>query len=151
MSPTTPPPMPPKDHKKSGLAWGSHLLAAAVLMLPLQLFLHRAQPPKPLPDHSDARVLLNKYGCVSCHSIQGRGGSQGPPLDRVALKHDRAWFEAWLDDPQSLKADTVMPSFRDVIHEKDKERLLDYLLTLRGPKKNKTDRTVVMPDEGRTP
>ncbi len=47
--------------------------------------------------------------CVTCHSLEGAGGTVGPALDGVGSRLDAAWFERWLKDPLAVKADSRMP------------------------------------------
>jgi nitric oxide reductase subunit C len=47
--------------------------------------------------------------CITCHSLEGAGGTVGPALDGVGSKFDAAYLEKWLKDPLSVKADAKMP------------------------------------------
>lgn len=47
--------------------------------------------------------------CVTCHALQGAGGTIGPALDGVGSKYDAAYLEKWLRDPVAVKADSRMP------------------------------------------
>jgi nitric oxide reductase subunit C len=70
--------------------------------------------------------------CKLCHSIKGEGGKQadkGGPLDGVGGKHDRAWFEKYLQDPKAVKPDTKMPKFKYT--DEELKALVDYLLSLK--------------------
>ena len=39
-----------------------------------------------MPRVVEARSLAMERGCLGCHKLDGRGGDEGPPLDRVGLK-----------------------------------------------------------------
>lgn len=70
--------------------------------------------------------------CKLCHSVKGEGGKQadkGGPLDGVGAKHDRAWFEKYLQDPKAVMPDAKMPKFKYT--DDELKALVDYLLTLK--------------------
>ncbi|MGD8895560.1 MAG: c-type cytochrome [Acidobacteriota bacterium] len=50
--------------------------------------------------------------CVTCHSVNGRGGTLAPELAHVAAKVGRDWLYSWIRDPHRLQPDTLMPWFR---------------------------------------
>jgi mono/diheme cytochrome c family protein len=50
--------------------------------------------------------------CVTCHSVDGRGGTLAPELGHVGAKVTRDWLYSWIRDPHRLQPDTLMPRFR---------------------------------------
>ncbi|MBK8170858.1 MAG: c-type cytochrome [Sandaracinaceae bacterium] len=58
---------------------------------------------------TDDRPQVFNQLCVACHALGGQGGNVGPALDRVGERFDAAYFERWLRDPQSVRANTRMP------------------------------------------
>ncbi len=50
--------------------------------------------------------------CVTCHSVNGRGGTLAPELASVGAKVSRDWLYSWIRDPHRLQPDTLMPRFR---------------------------------------
>lgn len=63
-----------------------------------------------VPPPAGARMLIEeRYRCLSCHSLDGFGGMNGPPLDHVGGKYRGllgsraralAWFVAHIEDPR---------------------------------------------------
>lgn len=66
--------------------------------------------------------------CTACHSVAGRGGAIGPPLDGIATRRDRDYLVRWLRDPTAVKPGTTMPNLH--IAEAQLTELVDYLVTL---------------------
>jgi nitric oxide reductase subunit C len=64
--------------------------------------------------------------CIACHSVDGRGGKVGPALDAVAGRFDEARLDAWLSDPQSVKAGTAMPNLK--LSPEVRKELVNWLL-----------------------
>lgn len=63
--------------------------------------------------------LFRVKGCSGCHSLGGRGGDTGPPLDDVVTRRTEHWLVEHFRDPQSVSPGTVMPQFgfsRDEAH-----------------------------------
>jgi mono/diheme cytochrome c family protein len=50
--------------------------------------------------------------CVTCHSVNGRGGTLAPELGHIGAKVTRDWLYSWIRDPHRLQPDTLMPRFR---------------------------------------
>lgn len=68
--------------------------------------------------------------CTACHALNGRGGNVGPALDGVGLKFDVQYFNKWLSDPSSIKAETKMPKLP--LSDKNITELANYLSSLKG-------------------
>jgi len=56
--------------------------------------------------------LFRRSRCVTCHSLNGRGGTLAPELAHVGAKVTRDWLFAWIRDPHRLQPDTLMPRYR---------------------------------------
>jgi len=50
--------------------------------------------------------------CVSCHMVDGRGGTLGPELSRVGSKVRREWLFSFLKDPFRDQPETMMVHYR---------------------------------------
>ena len=87
----------------------------------LQAFLLslRAELPAPTTGvdwsraNADAgKALFGELRCVTCHAVDGRGGTMGPELTRVGDKVRRGWLFNFLKDPHRGQPNTAMPQFR---------------------------------------
>ncbi|MBM3783658.1 MAG: c-type cytochrome [Acidobacteria bacterium] len=58
-----------------------------------------------------AQVFM-KYNCGVCHSVNGTVARNGPPLNGVAARRDRAWMEGHFLDPQKFAPGTAMPAYK---------------------------------------
>jgi cytochrome c2 len=56
--------------------------------------------------------VFRRARCVTCHEVDGRGGTLGPALTSVGSKTSREWLVRWISDPSSLQPKTLMPRFR---------------------------------------
>ena len=63
-------------------------------------------------DTANGRALFGELRCVSCHSINGRGGTMGPELTRIGDKVARDWLFSYLKDPHRVQPDTPMLQYR---------------------------------------
>ncbi|MFZ5438824.1 MAG: c-type cytochrome [Myxococcota bacterium] len=66
-------------------------------------------PAQAAPVLTASRPQVFSQICITCHALQGAGGTVGPALDGVGSKYDAAYLERWLKDPPSVKPDTKMP------------------------------------------
>jgi ubiquinol-cytochrome c reductase cytochrome b subunit len=90
----------------------------------------RAAAPPPRLSAQD-RQALDIFGttCISCHTIDGDGGKQGPDLTHAARKPDRdaAWFERWVADPGEVNPDADMPAFGGKLSSSELKAIAAYL------------------------
>ena len=49
--------------------------------------------------------------CIGCHIIDGDGVDEGPDLTRVGSRHDAAYIERLVADPESVDPKAEMPAF----------------------------------------
>lgn len=101
------------------------------------------------PANVGGPVLLDQYGCLGCHSLDG-SDSVGPTLQKIAgrtiqvlrdgetvtLKADRDYLRRAILEPGAEIVSgfpPVMPAFADVIPDKDLDNILDYLLETAAP------------------
>ncbi len=63
-------------------------------------------------DTAKGRGLFGELRCVTCHSVNGRGGTMGPELTRIGDKVRRAWLFSYLKDPHRVQHDTPMLQYR---------------------------------------
>lgn len=113
-------------------------MAPALLLLALLRGVSAASEPKAYVVESQivqapkgSKELFEASGCLSCHSVRGRGGNTGPDLSYAGFRHSRDWLELWLEDPTAWKADTRMPRFR--LKPGTRKALAGYLASLQGP------------------
>jgi mono/diheme cytochrome c family protein len=106
------------------------------LALPVEEVEVGEEPPS--PDEVKERVVRTgkrlfeeKYGCVSCHSVDGTGGAVGPSLSRAGFRLRPDYIYKWIKNPQAIKADTKMPNFQ--LRDRDALAITYYLGTLKAP------------------
>ena len=56
--------------------------------------------------------VFRRSRCVTCHEINGRGGTLGPALTHVGAKASPEWLYSWIRDPHRFQPKTLMPRFR---------------------------------------
>jgi len=100
--------------------------------LPRRPDLTVADEDRPDMEKTGKHLYINKYGCNSCHSIDGQGGLVGPELDRAGFRLNDTWMYRWVMYPQGIKKHTRMPNLG--INDQDGRALTAYLNTLRAPK-----------------
>lgn len=71
-------------------------------------------------------ALVAAYQCFACHKVAGQPGRMSyPDLATVKERRDKRWGKNWLNDPQSIKPGTYMPTFGFSAEEID--ALVDFL------------------------
>ncbi|MEE9200428.1 MAG: cytochrome c [Candidatus Brocadiales bacterium] len=68
--------------------------------------------PAPLDDDPDAGGLLFRESrCVTCHTIEGKGGYLGPELSLITTKVNKGWMYNWIKNNHHFQPKTKMPQF----------------------------------------
>ena len=83
---------------------------------------------KVIPSASAGQRLFQQKGCISCHSVNGKGGAIGPALDDVGLRRKPDWIIQHFRDPQSVTPNSVMP--RLGFNESEIRALPDFVMGL---------------------
>jgi mono/diheme cytochrome c family protein len=63
-------------------------------------------------DTAAGKALFGELRCVSCHAVNGRGGTMGPELSRIGDKVRRDWLFSFLRDPHREQPETAMLRYR---------------------------------------
>ena len=75
-------------------------------------------PPNPSTNITQKGFLAFRQHCIKCHSMNGDGGNVGPELNypvNVTEYWKEEWLACFIDDPQSIRANSKMISFyRDI-------------------------------------
>jgi mono/diheme cytochrome c family protein len=90
-------------------------------------------PSGPTPEQVDRgrNLYYRRYGCQSCHMIQGKGGYYGPMLDGAGNRLKTGWIYAWLKGPQKWRPDVREPDFG--LDDADARDLTAFVSTLPAP------------------
>lgn len=129
---------------------GSAIVCAAIAVLCVIVLLEEPTPPTEteLAVRRGEEVFRNKAMCLVCHSLHGRGGQNGPPLEhiegtvsRVKGSRDQArqFFLDRMIDPANHPGprhragsfpNSPCPSYRGALEERELQDIAEYLLTL---------------------
>jgi mono/diheme cytochrome c family protein len=63
-------------------------------------------------DPDRGRAIFGEARCVTCHMIEGRGGTLGPELTKVGSKVRRDWLFSFIKDPFRDHPATLMVHYR---------------------------------------
>jgi mono/diheme cytochrome c family protein len=79
------------------------------------------------------KKVYDANACTGCHAINGKGGTSGPDLTKVAAdpKHTTKWLEQQVKNPKVNTPESNMPPFGDKIKGKDLSNLVAYLSSLK--------------------
>jgi len=109
----------PKSYLASSKMGNFRLTADEIASLRALLLSQKAQEPLPAvgvdwskADPDDGRYLFRELRCVSCHAVDGRGGTMGPELTLIGDKVRRDWLFSFLKNPHRTQPDTAMLEYR---------------------------------------
>ena len=78
----------------------------------------------------EAGKLMADLRCLSCHTINGRGGDMAPDLSWEGSAVQRPWLVAFFKNPNTLRPALIrrMPKFN--LSDKEIQTLTDYIMTV---------------------
>jgi ubiquinol-cytochrome c reductase cytochrome b subunit len=79
------------------------------------------------PDGLQTAASVYARFCVGCHTIDGEGGTDGPDLSKIGSKHDAAYMQRLVADPESVDPKAEMPSFETRLTPAELEAIAAYL------------------------
>jgi mono/diheme cytochrome c family protein len=91
--------------------------------------LNRQVTADPVTVATGRGLFFDRYGCQSCHQVNGKGGYVGPPLDKVGTRLNAGWIFHWLKNPQRLKPSTIEPN--NNLPDVEAAAITAYLMTLK--------------------
>jgi nitric oxide reductase subunit C len=91
-----------------------------------------AVPATPESDYQPAGhagKLMTDLACISCHRINGHGGTMAPDLTWEGSSVQRAWLVEFLKNPNTLRPSLIrrMPRFN--LTDTEVNELTDYMMT----------------------
>ncbi len=79
---------------------------------------------------ASAMKIIKAEGCLSCHTINGSGGSVGPSLSKEGTKGRSVnWLKAQISDPSAHYPSGIMPQFN--LEPAQLEEVAQYLKSLK--------------------
>ena len=75
------------------------------------------------------KLLIERKGCLSCHTLLGKGGRMGPPLQSTPAWSDPERMYQYIKDPKSVNPKSIMPAAR--LKDAEIQAIVDYLQTFK--------------------
>ncbi len=92
--------------------------------------LSRTEYPGFDPRTESAAATFARH-CIGCHVIDGDGIAEGPDLTRIGEKHDAAYLERLIADPESVNPKAEMPAFGSRLTGAELKDIAAYLASRR--------------------
>jgi cytochrome c2 len=109
----------PKSYLANSKMGNFRLTSEEIASLRALLLSQKAEAPLPAvgvdwkkANTDNGRALFGELRCVSCHAVNGRGGTMGPELTRIGDKVRRDWLFSYLKDPHREQPSTAMLQYR---------------------------------------
>lgn len=79
---------------------------------------------------SPGAAVFQSKGCMSCHSLQGTGGTVGPALDLVGKKKTLEDIRNYIKDPKGINPKALMPPQKE-LSDRELEEVAKFLSSLK--------------------
>ncbi len=116
--------------------FGSAFVAVLLVMIIVNILagsaLGEGEPPWRTftPTEADAhegRQIMERNGCLSCHSVDGFGGQIGPRLNGSVQRKTKEDLFLWIKSPIDVKPGTRMPQYN--LPDESILQIISYLKT----------------------
>jgi len=84
--------------------------------------------PSPFVIGGEVGELVERYRCLSCHKINGRGGTLAPDLSAEGSKVQRNWLIAYLQKPYAIRPTLAERMLRFNLKPEEATLLADYII-----------------------
>jgi ubiquinol-cytochrome c reductase cytochrome b subunit len=74
------------------------------------------------------RTHYRQY-CATCHGVAGEGTANGPALVGLAAEHDANYIHSYIEEPQRVSRQALMPPFLGQLGHQQVEEIAQYVLT----------------------
>jgi mono/diheme cytochrome c family protein len=101
------------------ILWTTVLALAAVTFAPATA---RAE--------ANGKTLIERKGCLNCHSLMGQGGNAGPPLQATPSWSPPDRMRQYIKDPHSVNPASIMPA--SAMTDDEIGAVVDYLQSFKG-------------------
>jgi len=124
------PPQVKKDTSMPRIPWSSQAEMDAVIGYVLA-----ARRPIPAADSTNGAKLMDDFTCTSCHAVNKKGGKPQfedlvyPKIDPEKVR-DAAYYDKWLQDPDSVTKGTFMATFP--LTPTQRQSIVTYLVSLKA-------------------
>lgn len=112
-------------HSRIGRRLGAAILSTAALALAAA-----ALTPASARAEVSGKTLIQRKGCLSCHSLMGEGGTAGPPLQATPAWSPPDRMRQYLKDPHSVNPASIMPP--SGMTDAEIGAVVDYLQSFKG-------------------
>ena len=79
---------------------------------------------------SPGAAVFQTRGCLNCHSLHGKGGKFGPPLDTIGQTLSKEDIERYVRDPKSVNPRAMMPPQTE-LSDREREAVAEFLSGLK--------------------
>jgi mono/diheme cytochrome c family protein len=81
----------------------TYLLSRKTEEIPASYSLPLGEPPSKYAPQGQFGNILDKYRCLVCHTINGKGGEMAPNLSQEGSRVKKAWLEHFLKAPDTIR------------------------------------------------
>lgn len=107
----------------------TYLLSLTAEKVPAQYTLPLGERPSDYNPQGEFGKILDKYRCLVCHRIQGKGGTLAPDLSREGSRVRRDWLLGYMKNPDTIRPILVERMIQLKIPDAEIRTLYDYFRT----------------------